>query len=57
VCKWSAIYRWKAVDEDYNFALDLTSIKGIHAKLWAFKVARISILGIFGLPLGNPGTK
>jgi len=31
----------KALDEGYNFASDLISIRGLHAKLWAFKVVGI----------------
>jgi len=50
-------YRWKALDKGYNFASDLISIRGLHAKLWALKVARVSTLTISGLPLGSPGTK
>jgi hypothetical protein len=50
LCRWCATYRWKAFNEDYNFALELTSIKGLHTKLWASKVAKVSILGISGLP-------
>jgi hypothetical protein len=57
VCRWHATYRWKAFDEGYNFASDLTLIGGFHTKLWASKVARNPILGISGLPLGSPGTK
>jgi hypothetical protein len=59
------MYRWKDLDEGYNFVLDLTSIGGLHAKLWASKVAKVLILGILGLPRQNdiwvlapwPGTK
>jgi hypothetical protein len=40
---------WKAFDEGYNFALNLT--------LWASKVAGVPILGISKLPLGSPRTK
>jgi hypothetical protein len=29
VCRWSATYRWKALDEGYNFALDLIAIGGL----------------------------
>jgi len=29
----------------------------LHTKLWSPKIARISISGISGLPLGSPGTK
>jgi hypothetical protein len=32
---WRATYCWKAIDEGYNFVLDLISIGGLHAKLWA----------------------
>jgi len=33
----------KALDEGYNFALDVTSIEGLHKKLWASKVVRVPI--------------
>jgi hypothetical protein len=36
-CRRRATYRWKALDESYNFALDRTSIQGLLAKLWASK--------------------
>jgi hypothetical protein len=29
-CRWRAAYHWKALDEGYNFSLDLTSIKCLH---------------------------
>jgi hypothetical protein len=54
VCRWHTTYRWKALD-DYNVALDLTSIGGLHIKLWACKVAGVPILEISGLPLGKVG--
>jgi len=34
----------------YNFASDLISIRGLHAKLWGPKVAGIPTLGISGFP-------
>ncbi len=37
-CRWAATYRWKALDEGYNFALDLISIEVFHTKLWAPKL-------------------
>jgi hypothetical protein len=52
-----ATYHWKALDEGYNFASYLTSIKGLHVKLWASKVARVPTLRISRLPLGSLGTK
>jgi hypothetical protein len=40
-----------------KISLDLISIRGLHAKLWAPKVTGILAVGILGLPLGNPRTK
>jgi hypothetical protein len=57
MCRWHATYCWKVHDKSYNFAWDLTLIGGLHSKLWAAKVAWVSILGISRLPLENPGTK
>jgi len=56
-CRWHITYCWKALNKGYNFALDLTSIKGLHTKLWAPKVARVPNLGISKLPFGSLGTK
>jgi hypothetical protein len=56
-CRWHATYCWKALDEGYNFALNLISVWGFHTKLWGPKVARVPVVGISGLPLGSPGTK
>jgi hypothetical protein len=55
--RWHATYRWKALNEGYNFALDLISIGGLTTKLWAPKVVGVLILGISRLPLGNPETQ
>ncbi len=62
MCKWFSTYCWKALNEGYNFALDLITIKGLHTKLWVpqswdSKVAGVPTLGIPGPPLGNPKTK
>ncbi len=56
-CMKHAIYCWKALKKNYNFALNLISIEGLHAKLWACKFTRVPTLGILRLPLGSPGTK
>jgi hypothetical protein len=56
-CRWHAKYCWKALDEGYNFALDLISIRSLNAKLWAPKVAGVLILAISKIPLGSPKTK
>jgi hypothetical protein len=44
-------------DEGYNFALNLISIRDLHAKLWGSKVAGVPTLTISGLPLRSLGTK
>jgi hypothetical protein len=49
-CRQRATYRWKSLDESYNFASDRTSIRGLLAKLWGFKVPRVPHGGISGLP-------
>jgi hypothetical protein len=56
-CRQHPTYRWKALDKSYSFALDLIAIGGLHAKLCAAKVARVPVVGILGLSLGNPRTK
>ncbi len=50
-------YRWKALDENYNFSLELISIQRLYTKLWAPKVVRVLVVRILGLPLGSLGTK
>ncbi len=49
MCKWHPIYHWKALVDDYNFVLDITSIEGLHTKLCASKITSI--------PLENLKTK
>jgi hypothetical protein len=56
-CRWLATYRWKALNEGYNFASDLISIGGLHIKLCGPKVAGVPTLGISALPFGSPRTK
>ncbi len=56
-CRWRATYRWKDLDERYNFALDLISIRGVHTKIWVPKIAEVLTFGILGFPLGSLGTK
>jgi len=50
-----ATYRWKALNESYNFASDCIAIRGLFAKLWGSKVAGVLAGGISGLPLRSPG--
>jgi hypothetical protein len=47
-CRWLATYRWKDLDEGYNFASDLISIRSLHAKLWRPKITGVSTLAIPG---------
>jgi hypothetical protein len=56
-CRWHATYCWKDLDKGYNFASDLISIGGLHAKLWGPKIEEVPPLGISGFPFGSPGTK
>jgi hypothetical protein len=57
MCRWNTTHRWKALDEGYNFFLDLITIGGLHKKLCAFKIARVRVVGISRLPVGSPKTK
>jgi hypothetical protein len=54
-CKGRVTYRWKALDETYNFSLNRTSIEGLLTKLWGSKIAGVPTSGISRLPLGSPG--
>jgi len=41
----------------YNFALDLTSIRGLYKKLWAPKPQWTQFWEFWDSQIGNPGTK
>jgi hypothetical protein len=56
-CRQRATYHWKALNEGYNFTLNLIVIEGLDRKLYAFKVAGVLVGGILGLLLGSPRTK
>ncbi len=56
-CRWRVTYRWKALEEGYNFSSTFISIKGLHEKLWAPKVEGVPVVGISKLPFGSPETK
>jgi hypothetical protein len=49
-CRQRATYRWKVLDQGYDFALYHTSIRGLLAKLWGSKVTRIPASAISGVP-------
>ncbi len=55
--RWCATYRWKDLDNGYNFALNLISIGGLHTKLCAPKAVGVSVVRISGLPFRSPWTK
>jgi hypothetical protein len=56
-CRWSATHRWKALEESYNFSLNLIPIQGWGEKLWASEVPRVETGTISGLHFGSPGKK
>jgi hypothetical protein len=56
-CRQHATYRWKNLDEGYNFVSYLIAIGGLHRKLYALKVAGILVVKILGIALGNLGIK
>jgi hypothetical protein len=55
VFRRSATWRWKALDESYNFGLDLTPIGGWSREIWAPKVPRVQPGTILGRLLWSPG--
>jgi hypothetical protein len=57
VCRWSATYRWKALEESYKFASNLIPIQGLSQELWAPKVLGVQTGTVSGLLLGSPGNK
>jgi hypothetical protein len=56
-CRWSMTHCWKALDESYNFGLDLVPIRVWGEELWASKVLRVQTGTISGLHFGSPGKK
>ncbi len=54
-CKGHATYRWKALNDRYNFALNHTLIRGLFAKLWGSIVTGVSIGAISELPFRSLG--
>ncbi len=47
---WYVTYHWKVLNKNYNFALNLISIGGLHKELQAFKVPIVLISKISRLP-------
>jgi hypothetical protein len=57
VCRWSATHYWKALNESYNFTLDLIPIWGLNKDLWIHKVPEVQTGIVSGLLLGSLRTK
>jgi len=57
VASRSVTRRWKALDESYNFGLDLVSIRVRGEELWTSKVLGLQPGTVSGLQLGSPGKK
>jgi hypothetical protein len=52
-CRCCATYRWKPLDEGYNFFSNLIPIRGLHTKLWPHKV--MEFWEFWNSHLGVPG--
>jgi hypothetical protein len=57
VCKWSATHRWKALEENSRFGLNLVPIGGRGEKLWSFKVSGVQTGTVSRLHFVSPGKK
>jgi hypothetical protein len=53
----SATRRWKALNEIYNFGLNLISIRILGEELWTSKIPGLQPGTVSGLQLGSPGKK
>jgi hypothetical protein len=56
-CSESAAWRWKALDESYNFGLNVVPIQVWGEKLWMPKILGVQTRTISGLHLGSPEKK
>jgi len=56
-CRWSVIHRWKDLEDNYKFALDLIPIGGLSKELWSCKVSGIQTGTISRLLFGSPRTE
>jgi len=56
-CRWNATHRWKALEESYNFGLDLVLIRVWGEKLWTPKVPGVQTGTVSGLHFGSPWKK
>jgi hypothetical protein len=56
-CRWSVTHHWKALEESYNFGLDLVPIWVWGEELWAPKVPGVQTGTISRLHFGSPEKK
>jgi len=56
-CRGSVTHRWKAIEERYNFGLDLVLIRTWGEKLWTPKVSGVQTGTVSGLHFGSLGKK
>jgi hypothetical protein len=57
ICRRSARWHWKVLEESYNFDSDLTPIRGRSQEMWVPKVSGVQPGTVLGLLLGSPGKK
>jgi len=57
VCRKSATWHWKALEESYNFGSDLAPIGSCNWEIWAPKVPGLQPGTVSGLLLGSSGKK
>jgi len=57
VASRSATWRWKALNESYNFGLELVPIWVRGEELWSSKVPGLQPMTVSKLQLGSPGKK
>ncbi len=57
VCRSNATYRWKTLEENYNFGSNIVPIQARGEKLWMPKVPGVQTKIVSGLQLGSPGKK
>jgi hypothetical protein len=57
VCKRSATWSWKDLEESYKIDLELIPIRGLSKKLWMPKVPGVQPGTVSGLLLRSPGKK
>jgi hypothetical protein len=55
--RWNATYRWKALNESYNFDLDLVPIQAQSKKLWTPKVLGVQTGTVSRFHFGSPEKK